>query len=45
MKQLLKVDSPTTLIKKTLVASVLVQMSWFIVMVAVDLSTILTYSI
>jgi hypothetical protein len=45
MKQLFKVDSPMTLIKKTLVASVLVQMSWFIVMVAVDLSTILTYSI
>jgi hypothetical protein len=33
------------LIKKTLIASVLVQMSWFIVMIAVDLSTILTYSI
>lgn len=45
MKKILSVDSPMTLIKKTLVASVLVQMSWFIVMVAVDLSTILTYSI
>ena len=41
----LSIDSPMDLIKKTLIASVLVQMSWFIVMIAVDLSTILTYSI
>jgi hypothetical protein len=33
------------LIKKTLIAGVLIQMSWFIMMVLVDLSTILTYSV
>ena len=37
--------NPTDLIKKTLIAGVLVQMSWFIMMVLVDLSTILTYSV
>jgi len=45
MLKKLSVGSPTELIKKTLIASVLVQLSWFIVMVAVDLSTILTYSV
>ena len=33
------------LLKKILVASVLIQASWFIMMVLVDLSTVLTYSI
>ena len=38
-------NSPADLIKKTLIAGVLIQMSWFIMMVLVDLSTILTYSV
>lgn len=33
------------LLKKVLIASVLIQASWFIMMVLVDLSTILTYSV
>ncbi len=33
------------LLKKILIASVLIQASWFIMMVLVDLSTVLTYSI
>ena len=36
---------PWDLIKKTLLASVLIQASWFLLMVMVDLSTILTYSV
>lgn len=39
------IDKPQDLIKKTLVASVLIQASWFILMAAVDLSTILTYTV
>lgn len=38
-------NTPVDLIKKTLIAGVLIQMSWFIMMVLVDLSTILTYSV
>ena len=40
-----KIGSPTELITKTLIASVLIQATWFIMMVLVDLSTILTYSV
>lgn len=39
------IDKPQDLIRKTLFASVLIQASWFILMVAVDLSTILTYTV
>lgn len=39
------IDNPTTLIKKTLIAAVLIQASRFIMMVLVDLSTILTYTV
>lgn len=37
--------SPLSVIKKTLIAGVLIQMSWFLMAVMIDLSTILTYSI
>lgn len=37
--------SPKDLITKTLVAAVLIQASWFILMACVDLSTVLTYTI
>jgi hypothetical protein len=33
------------LLKKILIASVLIQASWFMMMVLVDLSTVLTYSV
>lgn len=36
---------PISIIKKTLIAGVLIQASWFLVAAVVDLSTILTYSI
>ena len=39
------IDKPQDLIKKTLIASILIQASWFILMAAVDLSTILTYTV
>lgn len=39
------VSNPTDLIKKTLLASVLIQASWFILMAMVDISTVLTYSV
>jgi hypothetical protein len=33
------------IIKKTLIAGILIQMSWFLVAAVIDVSTILTYSI
>ncbi|MCK9467178.1 MAG: type IV secretion system protein [Candidatus Absconditabacterales bacterium] len=36
---------PISVIKKTLIAGVLIQASWFVVAAVVDISTILTYSI
>lgn len=45
-KELFKgVSNPIALIKKTLVTGVLIQMSWFVMMVAVDISTVLTYTV
>ena len=37
--------SPTKIIKKTLIAGILIQMSWFLMAAVIDVSTILTYSI
>ncbi len=37
--------SPVNIIKKTLIAGVLIQMSWFLMAAVIDLSTILTYSV
>lgn len=37
--------SPINIIKKTLIAGVLIQMSWFLMAAVIDVSTILTYSI
>ncbi len=39
------ISNPVDLIKKTLIASLLIQASWFILMAAVDLSTVLTYTV
>lgn len=39
------ISNPVDLIKKTLIASVLIQASRFILMAAVDLSTVLTYTV
>ena len=39
------ISNPMDLIKKTLIASILIQASWFILMAAVDISTVLTYSV
>ncbi|HKL43925.1 MAG TPA: hypothetical protein VJ892_01455, partial [Candidatus Absconditabacterales bacterium] len=36
---------PVSIIKKTLIAGVLIQMSWFLMAAVIDVSTILTYSI
>jgi len=36
---------PVTIIKKTLIAGVLIQASWFLIAAVIDVSTILTYSI
>ena len=45
-KMLIKnIKNPKDLIKKTLIASVLIQSSRFLVMACVDISTILTYSV
>lgn len=39
------ISGPKDLITKTLIAGVIIQASWFILMAMVDLSTILTYSV
>lgn len=39
------INSPMDLIKKTLLAGVGIQLSWFLMMVLVDISTILTYTV
>ena len=44
-RKMSKIKSPWELLKKTLLAGVLVQLSWFIMMVAVDISSVLTYTV
>ena len=44
-RKMAKSKTPGELIKKVLTAGVLVQLSWFIMMVAVDISSVLTYTV
>ena len=44
-RKMAKLKSPRELIKKLFIAGVLVQLSWFIMMVAVDISSVLTYTV
>ena len=44
-RKMAKSKSPRELIKKLFIAWVLVQLSWFIMMVAVDISSVLTYTV
>ena len=44
-RKMAKSKTPGELIKKVLTAGVFVQLSWFIMMVAVDISSVLTYTV